>query len=182
MSSPSAHDGAALYAQADAIVTRSCARETCHGSMVANARMDLMAKGFRAALVNVTSCEYDRMKRVDPGKPDASWIMIKLSGPVRFRQYADFVDFQPDPGWKPSTPECSGMFDDGSPWFGTRMPPTGTTAISEAVVALIRSWIEAGAPGPDGRAAQGGGQVDTALKLLPTCLLPMQVVLSFGQH
>jgi hypothetical protein len=150
MSSPGAHDDAALYARVDAIVTRSCARETCHGAMVANAHMDLMAKGFRAALVSVSSCEYDRMKRVEPGKPEMSWIMIKLSGPVRFRQYADFVDFKPAPGWQPTTPECSGMFDDGSPWFGTRMPPPATTSISEADVAVVRSWIEAGAPGPEG--------------------------------
>jgi hypothetical protein len=112
--------------------------------------MNLMAKGFRAAMVDVSSCEYDRMKRVDPGNPQKSWVMIKLAGPVRFRQYANFIDFKPDPDWKPSVPECSSQFDDGSPWFGTPMPPPDTTMISNPQIELIRSWIEAGAPGPDG--------------------------------
>jgi hypothetical protein len=140
--------GAALYREVDGIITDSCARQTCHGALVANAHMDLMAKGFRAALVDVPSCEYDRMKRVAPGDPDHSWIMIKLAGPVRFRQYANFVDIVPAADWKASIPECAGSFDDGSPWFGTRMPPQDTTTISDAEIATIRAWIEAGAPGP----------------------------------
>ena len=142
--------GAALYRKVEAIVTQSCAREVCHGFMVANAHMDLMRDGFRAALVNVPSCEYDRMLRVKPGDPEHSWMMIKLSGPVRFRQYADFIDIQPEPGWTPTTPECSGSFDDGAPWFGTRMPPADTTVVTTDDVATIREWIAAGAPGPEG--------------------------------
>jgi hypothetical protein len=98
-------DGPALYADVDAIITRSCARQVCHGFMVANAQMDLMmAAGFRAALVDVPACEYDRMPRVKPGDPEHSWIMIKLDGPVRFRQYADFIDFEPDPDWHANNP------------------------------------------------------------------------------
>jgi hypothetical protein len=112
--------------------------------------MDLMQAGFRAALVGVPSCEYDRMMRVDPGHPERSWIMVKLAGPVRFRQYADFIDFMPAADWTPGVPECSGVFDDGAPWFGTRMPPADTTTIEGADVDVIRAWISAGAPGPDG--------------------------------
>ena len=142
-------DGAELYAEVDAIITRSCAREVCHGFMVANAQMDLtMQAGFRAALVGVPACEYDRMQRVAPGDPEHSWIMIKLDGPVRFRQYANFIDFTPDADWHASTPACTGQFDDGSPWFGTRMPPADTTQPpSPQEIATIREWIEAGAPG-----------------------------------
>jgi hypothetical protein len=143
-------NGAALYADVDAIITRSCARQVCHGFMVANAQLDLMtAAGFRAALVDVPACEYDRMPRVKPGDPEHSWIMIKLAGRVRFRQYADFVDFEPDPDWRANNPACAGQFDDGSPWFGTRMPPADTTRPPSAQeIETIRAWIEAGAPGP----------------------------------
>jgi hypothetical protein len=143
-----AGDPTALYQSVEAIVTQSCARDVCHGFMVANAHMDLMRDGFRAALVNVPSCEYDRMLRVRPGDPEHSWVMIKLAGAVRFRQYADFIDYQPDPDWHPSVQECSGSFDDGSPWFGTRMPPANTTMITTDDVEKIRAWIVAGAPGP----------------------------------
>jgi hypothetical protein len=144
-------DGAVLYAEVDAIITRSCARQVCHGFMVANAQMDLMMPaGFRAALVDVPACEYDRMARVKPGDPEHSWIMIKLDGPVRFRQYADFIDFKPDPDWHASIPACTGQFDDGSAWFGTRMPPADTSQPPSAQeIETIRAWIEAGAPGPE---------------------------------
>ena len=87
------------------------------------------------------------MQRVEPGKPEQSWIMIKLAGPVRFRQYEDFIDFKPASDWKPTTAECSGSFDDGAPWFGTPMPPPDTTMITAAQIDTIRAWIEAGAPG-----------------------------------
>jgi hypothetical protein len=140
-------DGAALAASVGAIIKRSCAIQVCHGFMVANAEMDLMRDGFRAALVDVPACEYDRMARVKPGHPEQSWIMIKLSGPVHFRQYADFIDFKPDADWKPSVAACSGTFDDGAPWFGTRMPPANTTQPPSAdEIETIREWIAAGAP------------------------------------
>lgn len=144
-------DGAALYAEVGAIITRSCARQVCHGFMVANAQMDLMMEaGFRAALVDVPACEYDRMARVKPGDPEHSWIMVKLDGAVRFRQYADFIDFEPDPDWHATNPSCASQFDDGSPWFGTRMPPANTTQPPSAQeIETIRTWIEAGAPGPE---------------------------------
>lgn len=145
---PEPDAAAELYQQVESIITQGCARDVCHGYMVANARMDLIREGFRAALVNVPACEYDRMMRVKPFDPDHSWIMIKLAGPKRFRVYTDFVDFQPEPGWTPSIPECSSTFDDGSAWFGTPMPPPDTTEVTPQDIAVIRRWIAEGARGP----------------------------------
>ena len=133
------------YAAIELIFQQSCAKQVCHGFMVANAHLDLMQSGPHAALVGVPSCEYDRMLRVAPGDPEHSWIMMKLTGPVRFRQYADFIDFTPDPDWHPSTPECAGTFDDGAPWFGTRMPPADTTMIAPSEIEMIAAWIRGGA-------------------------------------
>jgi hypothetical protein len=133
------------YADVRRILTQSCAKDVCHGFMTANARLDLTQGDPRAALVGVPSCEYDRMMRVAPGDAEHSWIMVKLRGPVRFRGFTDFIDFTPDPDWHASTPACAGQFDDGSPWFGTRMPPAGTTEISPSEIDAIAAWIRSGA-------------------------------------
>lgn len=138
----------ALYPQVEAIVTQACARDVCHGFMVANARLDLVREGLLAALVDVPACEYDRMMRVKPGAPNNSWIMVKLAGTTRFRDYADFIEFEPDPDWQPQIAECSSTFEDGSPWFGTPMPPPDTTEVRPQDIALIREWIALGALGP----------------------------------
>ena len=94
----------------------------------------------------VPSCEYDRMPRVSPFQPDASWLMVKLAGPERFVQYANFIDFKPDPDWTPTKPECTDHLPDGSHWFGTRMPPPDTAQpLTTEEVELVRKWIETGA-------------------------------------
>jgi hypothetical protein len=140
-------EGVRLYGQVQEIVKTSCALETCHGFMVANAHLELMQNDLRAAWIDVPACEYSLMKRVKPGAPDESWVMVKLAGPVHFEQYANFIDFKPDPSWTPGLPECAGgAFDDGYTWFGTRMPPEGTSSIAVADVETIRAWIKAGAP------------------------------------
>ena len=133
------------YAAVKTVIEQSCAKQVCHGIMTASAHLDMEQGDPRTALVDVPSCEYDRMMRVKPGDPEHSWIMIKLAGPTRFRLYADFVDFVPEPGWQPSVQECSGQFDDGSPWFGTRMPPMDTTTITPEEIDLIATWIREGA-------------------------------------
>jgi hypothetical protein len=140
----------AQYAEVERIVKTSCALETCHGFMVANAHMELMHNDLRAAWIDVPACEYSPMMRVKPGAPEESWVMVKLAGPVHFEQYADFIDFKPAADWLPGPPECSGgNFDDGMVWFGTRMPPAGTATVAAEDVDTIRGWIEAGAPVPD---------------------------------
>jgi hypothetical protein len=144
----SAMEGAELFHEVSAILDRSCAKQTCHGDMVMNGYLTFMTGDIRGALVGVPSCEYDRMPRVAPFQPEKSWLMIKLAGPTRFVQYMDFIDFEPDPDWKPTKPECSDHLPDGSPWFGTRMPPMDTTEPpSMKEIQVIRKWIELGAPG-----------------------------------
>jgi hypothetical protein len=135
---------AVTYADVQRILEQSCAKQVCHGFMIASAHLE-MTRDPRAALVGVPSCEYDRMLRVAPGDPEHSWLMIKIAGPVRYRIYDNFVDFTPDPDWQPSTRECSGQFDDGTPWFGLHMPPTGTTTLAPSDIDVIEAWIRAGA-------------------------------------
>lgn len=132
------------YAAVQTILEQSCAKQVCHGFMVMNARLDLTADP-RAVLVDVPACEYDRMMRVAPFDPEHSWIMIKLAGPVRFRQFADFIDFTPAADWEPSASPCASRFEDGSPWFGTPMPPPDTTIITPAEIETIATWIREGA-------------------------------------
>jgi hypothetical protein len=140
-------DDSALGAEVERIVQSSCAFQTCHGFMVANARMDLMKNGAHAAWVDVAACEYDHMLRVKPGHPEQSWVMVKLSGPVHFEQYADFIDFTPDADWRAGASGCtSSQFDDGRIWFGTRMPPQDTSSIASEDIETIRTWIARGAP------------------------------------
>lgn len=130
------------------IISESCAKQTCHGELSANAHLDFMQADIRAAVVGVKACEYSGMARVEPGAPERSWVMMKLAGPTRFRDFADFIDFAPPADWQPGAPECSGMFPDGAHWFGTRMPPPDTTTITEDQIETIRGWIANGAPGP----------------------------------
>jgi hypothetical protein len=147
-------DDLAQYTQVVRIVKTSCALETCHGFMVANAHMDLMNNDLHATWIDVPACEYGATLRVKPGAPEQSWVMIKLAGPVHFEQYADFIAWKPAADWRPGAPECSGgNFDDGLVWFGTRMPPVGTTTVTAEDVETIRAWIKAGAPTPDSAAS-----------------------------
>ncbi len=142
----SSTEGAGLFPEVRAILERSCAKQTCHGDLTMNAFLTFMTSDIRAQLVDVLACEYDRMPRVSPFQPDQSWLMVKLAGPQRFVQYADFIDFKPDPDWRPATPECTDRLPDGSPWFGTRMPPPDTTEqLSTEEIDLVREWIAAGA-------------------------------------
>lgn len=140
--------GLEQYRSVVEIITESCAKQTCHGELSANAHLDFMQADIRAAVVGVRACEYSGMARVEPGAPERSWVMMKLAGPTRFRDFADFVDFTPAPDWQPGAPECSGMFPDGAHWFGTRMPPPDTTTITQDQIETIRDWIANGAPGP----------------------------------
>lgn len=142
----SSTEGAEYFPEVKAILERSCAKQTCHGELTMNAFLSFMTNDIRAQLVYVPSCEYDRMPRVAPFQPDKSWLMVKLAGPERFVQVADFIDFKPDPDWKPTKPECTDHLPDGSPWFGTRMPPPDTTQpLTAEEIELVKTWIAAGA-------------------------------------
>lgn len=60
------------------ILTSSCA--TCHLMGTEAGRMSLAPRRAYAALVNVASVEAPKLKRVVPGRPEQSYLMMKLEG------------------------------------------------------------------------------------------------------
>lgn len=135
-----AADRALYHAAAEVLLTR-CGQTRCHGPLPYNDLIDLSTArcDVRAALVDVPACEYPLLDRVEPGDPQRSWLMIKLTAPhdARYR-----LLFEPDAAFEGADdPRCA---DAG---FGLRMPPAGF-AISDDEIEVIRTWIEAGAPGP----------------------------------
>lgn len=152
------------YANIEAIVSRSCNFNRCHGGdrRPAGAEMhfeELIEEGrpITELLVDVPSCEYELMPRIDPGNPDNSWLMIKLEGPYDEEGY---VQFEPAPEWEPDLTEglpgqlrdsiCP-FVDDGVLSFGLLMPRDvfGPLPLPPEEIALFREWIRLGAPGPD---------------------------------
>ncbi|HEX7481127.1 MAG TPA: hypothetical protein VF331_25210 [Polyangiales bacterium] len=119
----------------------ACAASSCHGGdQAGHGGMNFKtAKDLRALLVNVPACENSSLMRVKPGDPDHSWLWIKLTAPIH-----NTIDGQLTYSGTPST--CSGV----STGFGTRMPQVYGTfdKLSDAQLALVKGWIEAGAPGP----------------------------------
>lgn len=93
-----------------------CASAFCHGASAGNLPMGTRAQAYQS-LVGVTAagdaCGRTGLKRVDPGNPDASLLINKISVAV---------------------PGC-----------GTVMPPGAGVSVPPDQIALIRSWIAAGA-------------------------------------
>jgi hypothetical protein len=111
---------------------------TCHGAGTGKANLNFKgAADVAAVLVNVPACENSAMLRVAPGDPDNSWLWIKLT-----------AEADPTTGLitHPGTPStCAGVTNG----FGTRMPQVGGFAkLADDKLAVIREWIEGGAPGP----------------------------------
>lgn len=112
----------------------------------------IAAGDFRTALVNVPSCEYDVMDRVEPGDPDNSWLMVKLT-----QAYVmDGIDagrliFTPDPTWSEAD-KCNPAI----PGFGKRMPDTSPFTLADGPLNAIRTWIAVGAPGPNDPVTDAG--------------------------
>lgn len=65
----------------DTIFTPHCAIGTCHDSGSAAQNLDLSAGASYSQLVNVPSVDAAGVFRVDPGKPDDSFLVIKVQGP-----------------------------------------------------------------------------------------------------
>lgn len=66
----------------DEIFTPRCAFVGCHGPFP-NLGLVLLRGQSYGSLVNVTSAELAPMKRVLPGQPDSSYIVLKLEGDPR---------------------------------------------------------------------------------------------------
>lgn len=119
----------------------SCAfAATCHGGTGAGkAQLNFKAGAdLHEVLVNVPACENDAMMRVTPGDPEHSWLWLKLT--------AEIMDDGTGRIVHDGTPSaCSGV----SLGFGTRMPKVpGYAKLADDKLAVIRAWIEDGAPGP----------------------------------
>lgn len=62
------------------IFTPSCATSMCHTGSNPDAGMNLSAGAAHHALVNVNSTQFSGWKRVVPGNPGASMLMVQLGG------------------------------------------------------------------------------------------------------
>lgn len=141
--------GGSLYSQVSEIFGRSCGYLRCHAGPIVGAGLDLSpGSDYRAQLVDVVACEYDGMRRVEPGAPERSWLMVKLTAPFRPLDdpYALQITFAPPPGWDETRRGCRDQRADGAPLFGQRMPSTAPNMLPEPDLAVIRRWIAEGAP------------------------------------
>lgn len=76
---------AAIYHQdfmfiQDKIFTPSCAKSMCHAGSAPAASMNLAAGTAYTSLINVNSTQFSGWKRVVPGDPGASMLMVQLGG------------------------------------------------------------------------------------------------------
>jgi len=62
------------------IFTRSCAFSSCHSGPAPRAGLDLGPDRFRGNIVRVASTQVPGLFRVDPGRPDSSYLVLKLEG------------------------------------------------------------------------------------------------------
>lgn len=69
-----------LEAQVADLFERSCARAGCHAGPVPQQGMHLGRAQFYASIVDVPSQERPDLRRVKPGDPDSSYLMMKVRG------------------------------------------------------------------------------------------------------
>jgi len=68
------------YSDIEPRIQTTCAKPGCHSAQTAAAGLVLSTGAGRANLVNVPSTELPAMKRVEPAKPDSSYLYRKLTG------------------------------------------------------------------------------------------------------
>jgi|CXWL01.1.fsa_nt_gi hypothetical protein len=93
-----------------------CAMNGCHAPPV-SAHLDLRPSDAYEQIVAMASVEDTTMVRIDPWRPDSSYLLRKVS-------------------------ECP----EGGCYFGHRMPAADRAPLTPAQIAVLRRWIEAGAP------------------------------------
>lgn len=64
----------------DQIFTPSCATSECHSGASPKAGMNLAVGRSHPSLINVDSTQFNGWKRVVPGDPGASMLMVQLGG------------------------------------------------------------------------------------------------------
>jgi hypothetical protein len=144
-------DDSPSYAAVAAIFRRSCGFARCHSPPVLGGGLNFAREvDYHPQLVGVPACEYDRMKRVEPGQPERSWLMVKLTAAVRpsSDKYGTYIEFEPASDWDPSQRPrlCRLDSESGEPLFGWRMPATTPNMLREDEIEVIRAWIADGAP------------------------------------
>ncbi|MEI8257285.1 MAG: hypothetical protein WCJ30_16550 [Deltaproteobacteria bacterium] len=109
------------------ILNQSCAvgGSSCHSATGTGGRLRLDPASAYAALVGVASTQVPSMRMVEAGHASASFLLNKITGDM----------YTAVPACSSSTMNC-----------GTRMPMLGGQTLTDAQVALIRQWINAGAP------------------------------------
>jgi len=70
----------ALESRVADLFERSCARVGCHAAPVPQQGMDLSREVFYASIVDEPSQEKPDLKRVHPGRPDLSYLLMKVNG------------------------------------------------------------------------------------------------------
>jgi hypothetical protein len=140
--------GAVLYEQVNGVIMGSCAFIRCHDPSLPPGGGGLLfqsGQDVRIPLVGVPSCEYSAMNRVEPGKPEQSWLMVKLTAP---RDSSYLIQFTPTQKYTPNSQCGTNTLANGTPGFGFGMPATATFQLDDASIDIFRRWIAAGAPGP----------------------------------
>lgn len=150
------------YENVAAIFDSSCSfRTSCHGGTRGAARLNFEAARnddilYTDLLVGTPACEYDFMPLIDPGRPENSWLYIKIT---QAHDADGYILFTPDPAWDPGiVPDGMGVYprsacpltEDGALTFGEIMPDGSSNGLDARRATAIREWILAGAPGPDG--------------------------------
>jgi len=118
--------GPPTWESVQVILARSCAFTSCHGALRAYPR--LSAQLAYESLTTGMSMQAAPMRLVSPGSPAQSWLMHKLDGTMS------------------SQAVCAGA---NTP-CGTTMPQ-GSDLLPAGERAMIRAWIQMGAPGPRDR-------------------------------
>ncbi|MBT8399375.1 MAG: hypothetical protein KJO98_02765, partial [Rhodothermia bacterium] len=69
-----------LESRVSELFEQTCARAGCHAGPVAQMDLFLTSSQFYASTVDVPSTERPDLKRVDPGNPEESYLMMKVNG------------------------------------------------------------------------------------------------------
>jgi hypothetical protein len=109
------------------IFARSCAigGSTCHGATGTGGGLQLDPAHAYANIVGHASFEVMTMPLIDPNHPENSFLLHKVRGSM----YTEI------PVCNSATQNC-----------GVVMPMVGGIMLSEDEIALIRNWIQSGAP------------------------------------
>jgi len=108
--------------------TPKCAVSGCHAAPLF-APMSLEPDQAYGSLVGIAACEAPQLLRVKPGDSTASYLVVKVEG--RQSTVNSCMICASDPT---SATAC-----------GAQMPPS-PTPLSDVEIALIRTWIDQGAP------------------------------------